>query len=464
MAKVDQNTIEQVCRELEEIFKNRFSSNLSVRDAHSHNVTTLTHQIPDGVVYALSTEDVIKTVQICARHKMPIIGFGVGSSLEGQLNAPNGGISLDFSKMDQVVSFSPDDMTVTVQPGITRETLNSWLRDSGLFFPIDPGANASIGGMAATRASGTSAVRYGTMREAVLCAQAVMADGRLIRTASRAKKTAAGYDLTRLLVGSEGTLGLFTELTIRLHPIPEVIASGICTFATIGDACNAVIESIQCAIPFARVELMDEFMVKACNAYSGLTLEPRPTLCLEFHGDESSVAGQAATFREIAATHGSIDFQQSTDANKRAQLWKARHNALWAAEASLPDCEVFSTDACVPISRLADCVNETQKDLQDHNLIGPIIGHVGDGNFHVFVGYHKKNKEEEKKIYEFTERLSERAILMGGTCTGEHGIGQRKTKYLRLELGEAVDYMWAIKKALDPDNILNPGKYGFPDN
>ena len=464
MARLDQKTVDQVCKELETAFGNRFSNNLSVRDTHSHNETKLRHEVPDGVVYALSKDDVVKTVKICARHKMPIIGFGVGSSLEGQLNAPVGGISIDFSKMDQVVSFSPEDMTVTIQPGITRETLNSWLRDSGLFFPIDPGANASIGGMASTRASGTSAVRYGTMREAVLCAEVVMADGRLIRTASRAKKSAAGYDLTRLLVGSEGTLGLFTELTIRLHPIPEVVSSGICTFATIEDACNTVIESIQCAIPFARVELMDEFMVKACNAYSGLTLEPRPTLCVEFHGDEASVASQAATFSEIASAHGSSNFQQSTDPEKRAQLWKARHSALWAAEASLPECDVFSTDACVPISRLADCVTETQKDLKEHNLIGPIIGHVGDGNFHVFVGYPKDNEREEKRIYEFTERLSERAISMGGTCTGEHGIGQRKIKYLRMELGDAVDFMWTIKQALDPDNILNPGKYGFPDN
>ncbi|WP_297322700.1 FAD-linked oxidase C-terminal domain-containing protein [uncultured Bartonella sp.] len=459
----DEATINRVCEELKTAFGERFSTNRSVRESHAHNITALAHQNPDGVLFVMSKDDVVTAVKICARYKMPIIPFGAGSSIEGQLNAPNGGISFDFTKMDQVISFSPEDMTITVQPGITREVLNSWLRDSGLFFPIDPGANASIGGMASTRASGTNAVRYGTMKDAVLCAEAVMANGQLIHTASRAKKSSAGYDLTTLLVGSEGTLGVFTEITLRLHPLPEVVSSGACTFATVTDACNAVIESIQCAIPFARVELLDEFMVKACNAYSGLKLDPRPTLCVEFHGDKSSVAAQVALFGEIAANHGSTDFQHSTDPDKRADLWKARHNAFWAAQASLPDCDVFSTDACVPISKLADCVSETQKDLQQHHLIGPMIGHVGDGNFHVLLGYHKGNKEEENKVYQFSERLSERAIAMGGTCTGEHGIGQRKAKYLRMELDGAVDFMWAIKKALDPDNIFNPGKYGFAD-
>lgn len=449
------------CNELAGLFGERFSSNLSVRQAHAHSVTALSHEYPDGVVYVLSSDDVVKVVQVCARHKIPMVAFGAGSSLEGQLNAPFGGICLDFSRMDQVVSFSPEDMTVTVQPGITREVLNSWLRDSGLFFPIDPGANASIGGMASTRASGTNAVRYGTMKDAVLSAHAIMADGKLIRTASRAKKSAAGYDLTRLLVGSEGTLGLFTEITLKLHPLPDVISSGVCTFPTVTDACNTVIDAIQCAIPFARVELLDEYMVSACNAYSGLDLQPRPTLCVEFHGDEMSVANQAALFEEIAATHGAADFQHSTDPQKRADLWKARHNAFWAAEASMPDFDIFSTDVCVPISRLADCVGETQKDLQQSGLTGPIVGHVGDGNFHVLLAYRKNDPADEKNAKAFTERLAERAIAMDGTCTGEHGIGQRKAKYLRMELGDSVDYMFAIKKALDPDNILNPGKYGF---
>ena len=346
----DEATINRVCEELKTAFGERFSTNRSVRESHAHNITALAHQNPDGVLFVMSKDDVVTAVKICARYKMPIIPFGAGSSIEGQLNAPNGGISFDFTKMDQVISFSPEDMTITVQPGITREVLNSWLRDSGLFFPIDPGANASIGGMASTRASGTNAVRYGTMKDAVLCAEAVMANGQLIHTASRAKKSSAGYDLTTLLVGSEGTLGVFTEITLRLHPLPEVVSSGACTFATVTDACNAVIESIQCAIPFARVELLDEFMVKACNAYSGLKLDPRPTLCVEFHGDKSSVAAQVALFGEIAANHGSTDFQHSTDPDKRADLWKARHNAFWAAQASLPDCDVFSTDACVPIA------------------------------------------------------------------------------------------------------------------
>lgn len=461
--KLSGEQLEAALHQLAEAFGEAFTRNPSVCEVHSHAVTALDRQLPDGVLYATGADDVVKAVKICAAHKLPIIGYGAGSSLEGQLNAPFGGLSIDFSRMDKVISFEPEDMTITVEPGITREVLNSWLRDSGLFFPIDPGANASIGGMASTRASGTNAVRYGTMKDAVLCAETVMADGRLIRTASRAKKSAAGYDLTRLLVGSEGTLGLFTSITLKLHPIPEVISSGMCTFDSVKDACNAVIETIQCAIPMARVELLDEYQVAACNAYSGLDLAARPTLCIEFHGDAESVSAQAALFGEIVAGHGATDFEHSTNPEKRATLWKARHNAFWAAEASMPGTKVFSTDVCVPISQLADCVVETQKDLQETGLNGPIVGHVGDGNFHVLLGYHEDKPDEERAARAFTARLTERAIAMGGTCTGEHGIGQRKAPYLKKELGAAVEFMAAIKWALDPDNILNPGKYGFAD-
>lgn len=453
--------IEDVCQQFQLRFGNQFSRNISVRSAHAHTVSVLDQQIPDAVLYAKNSDDIVDAVKICASFQCPIIAYGAGTSLEGQLNAPFGGVCIDYSQMDQVLSFSPEDMTVTVQPGITREVLNSWLRDSGLFFPIDPGANATIGGMAATRASGTNAVRYGTMKDTVLSLKAVMADGRHIKTASRAKKSSAGYDLTRLLVGSEGTLGLFTELTLKLQPQPEVISSGVCTFVTVLDACNAVIEAIQCAIPLARVELLDEYMVAACNAYSNLSLEPRPTLCVEFHGDALSVAAQSTLFCEIVASHGSTDFKHSTNSDQRAKLWKARHDAFWAAEASIKHGEIFSTDVCVPISRLADCVGETQRDLQETGLLGPIIGHVGDGNFHVLLAYQKGNKDDEAKAKAFTKRLSERAILMDGTCTGEHGIGQRKADYLKMEMDQAWDIMFDIKNALDPHHLLNPGKYGF---
>ncbi|UXN07674.1 FAD-binding oxidoreductase [Bartonella sp. HY761] len=459
--KISGSQLEKGLDALAHRFHANFSRNESVCSTHTHTITTLPHQLPDAVVYVENTQDMQDVVVIANQYNLPIIAFNAGTSLEGQLNAPFGGISVDCSRMDKVIEFNPEDMTISVEPGITREVLNSWLRDSGLFFPVDPGANASIGGMASTRASGTNAVRYGTMKDAVLSAEVVMADGKLIRTASKAKKSAAGYDLTHLLVGSEGTLGLFTAITLKLHPIPEVIASGICTFDSVKHACDAVIEMIQCAVPIARVELMDQIQVAACNAYSGLDLEPRPTLCLEFHGDSAGVDTQIALFDEIAKSHSGLDFIHSRDPQERTKLWTARHNAFWASESLMKGCEIFSTDVCVPISKLADCVEETQKDLQESGLMGPIVGHVGDGNFHVLLGYHKDKPDEVSKAMEFSARLSERAIAFDGTCTGEHGIGQRKAPYLRKEFGYGVDYMQLIKQALDPQNILNPGKYGF---
>lgn len=454
-------TSEAALEALAACFGGRLDRSAGARRTHAHAVSHLESQLPDAVVYAESPEDVARAVAICAEHHTPVIAFGAGSSIEGQLNAPQGGVSIDLNRMDQILAVSSEDMTVTVQPGITREALNASLRDTGLFFSVDPGANASVGGMAATRASGTNSVRYGTMKDNVIAMQAVMADGRLIRTARKAKKTAAGYDLTRLLVGSEGTLGIITELTLRLYPVPETIGSGTCTFRSVADACNTVIETIQSAIPVARCELLDEAQIAACNAYSKLDLPPKPTLFLEFHGSRSDVVAQTEAFRDIAESNGAEGFVWSDDATERNRLWRARHDAFWAASASRPDAQVFSTDVCVPISRLADCVAETQRDRDANGLVGPILGHVGDGNFHVLLTFDPANAAEVAAANAFSERLVARAQGFDGTCTGEHGIGQRKAAYLRDELGDAVDFMAAVKRALDPHNILNPGKYGF---
>jgi D-lactate dehydrogenase (cytochrome) len=410
------------------------------------------------VVFAKSTADVAAVVAVCREHLCPIVPFGVGSSLEGHVNAPKGGISIDLNAMDKVLAVYATDLVAVVQPGVTREALNNYLRDTGLFFPIDPGANASLGGMAATRASGTNAVRYGTMKDNVLALEAVMADGTVIRTGSRAKKSSAGYDLTRLLIGSEGTLGLITELSVKLHGIPEMIAGGICSFPSIEAACNAVIATTQYGIPVARIELLDAVQVRACNRYSGLSLPEETLLLLEFHGTENSVREQSEIFGEIAAEHTPHRFKWTTDPDERAQLWKARHDAFWAALAILPGGVSISTDVCVPISRLAECVEETRHDIEKTGLIAPIVGHVGDGNFHTLPIAMPDDDATWARIKAFSERLSERAIAMGGTCTGEHGIGQGKVDYLRQEMGPAVDVMMAVKQALDPNDILNPSK------
>ncbi|MEK9924585.1 MAG: FAD-linked oxidase C-terminal domain-containing protein [Alphaproteobacteria bacterium] len=443
---------------LKQRFGSRLSTSQSVRQQHSHTTTQVASQLPDAVVFVESTEEVAAVMQICRDHHCPIIPFGVGSSLEGHVNAPNGGVSIDLNAMNKVLAVHEEDLDAVVQPGVTREALNTHLRDKGLFFPIDPGANASLGGMAATRASGTNAVRYGTMKDNVLGLEAVMADGTIIRTGGRAKKSAAGYDLTRLLIGSEGTLGIITELTVKLQGIPESIAGGICSFPTIEAACNAVIMTIQYGIPVARMELLDPVQVRACNSYSKLDLPEEPLLLLEFHGTENGVKEQSEQFADIAAEFTSSQFVWTTDPEERNRLWKARHDAFWAAMALMPGGEGISTDVCVPISRLAECVEETRKDIEETGLISPIVGHVGDGNFHTLPMAMPDDEEGWKKIRAFSERLSARAIAMGGTCTGEHGIGQGKMKYLHQEMGPAVDYMIAVKKAFDPDNILNPGK------
>ena len=443
---------------LKQHFGDQLSTARSVRQQHSHTTTQIKSQLPDAVVFAKSTADVAAVVAVCREHLCPIVPFGVGSSLEGHVNAPKGGISIDLNAMDKVLAVYATDLVAVVQPGVTREALNNYLRDTGLFFPIDPGANASLGGMAATRASGTNAVRYGTMKDNILALEAVMADGTVIRTGSRAKKSSAGYDLTRLLIGSEGTLGLITELTVKLHGIPEMIAGGICSFPSIEAACNAVIATTQYGIPVARIELLDAVQVRACNRYSGLSLPEETLLLLEFHGTENSVREQSEIFGEIAAEHTPHRFKWTTDPDERAQLWKARHDAFWAALAILPGGVGISTDVCVPISRLAECVEETRHDIEKTGLIAPIVGHVGDGNFHTLPIAMPDDDATWARIKAFSERLSERAIAMGGTCTGEHGIGQGKVDYLRQEMGPAVDVMMAVKQALDPNDILNPSK------
>jgi D-lactate dehydrogenase (cytochrome) len=440
-------------------FGNRLVTSQAVREQHANVFTWIENQPPDAVVFPQSVEDVQDTVRICAAHRTPIIPFGTGTSLEGHVNAPNGGVSIDFRDMNNVLAVHAEDLDCVVEPGITRKTLNEHLRDQGLFFPIDPGADASLGGMAATRASGTNAVRYGTMKDNVLAMKIVLADGEIMTTARRAKKSSAGYDLTRLMIGSEGTLGVIVELTLKLHGIPEAIAGGICPFPSVEAACNATILTIQSGIPVARIELLDALQVKASNAYSRLSLPETPLLLVEFHGSAASVAEQSGQFGEIARDLGGGPFEWATKAEDRTRLWQARHDAAWAGAALRPGCKVIATDVCVPISRLAECVTETQRDIAASRLMGPILGHVGDGNFHVTLLVDMQDAEELARAKAMMERLVERALKMEGTCTGEHGVGQGKMKYLAAEYGDAaVAAMSAIKRTLDPHNLMNPGK------
>ena len=429
-----------------------------VRRQHAHTTTYIPNQPPDAVVFAGTAEDVQAVVRVCAGHRVPIIPFGTGTSLEGHVNAPAGGISLDTSRMDKVLEVHEEDLTCTVQPGVTRQALNEHLRATGLFFPIDPGANASLGGMAATRASGTNAVRYGTMRENVLALKAVTADGKLITTARRVKKTSAGYDLTRLFVGSEGTLGVITEMTLKLSGIPAAISGGVCPFPSLETACQAVIATIQSGIPVARIELVNALQMRAMIAHSRLDYAESPCLFVEFHGSDAYVAEQAEDFGAIAAEFGGGPFHWTANADERVKLWKARHDAYWASQILRPGASSLSTDVCVPISRLAECVAATEADIDANGLIAPIVGHAGDGNFHVLILFDRDNPAELHATEAFVERLNARALSMDGTCTGEHGIGQGKRGFLRQELGEAVDVMRTIKQALDPLGIMNPGK------
>src|ERR1700716_244786 len=439
-------------------FGNRLVTSLAVRQQHAHTATWLENQPADAVVFAPTTEDVQAIVGLCAKHGVPIIAYGTGTSLEGHLNAPLGGIAIDLKDMNRVLAVHAGDLDCVVEPGVTRKQLNEYLRDQGLFFPIDPGADASLGGMAATRASGTNAVRYGTMKDNVLALKVVLATGEIISTSRRAKKSSAGYDLTRLFVGSEGTLGVITEVTVRLHGIPEAISGGICPFPSVEAACNAAIATIQSGIPVARIELLDEVQVKASNAYSKLTLPETPMLFLEFHGTAAGVAEQSERFGEISADLGGGPFAWTTNTEERTKLWQARHDAYWAAVALRPGTRPFATDVCVPLSRLAECVVETQRDIAARGMIAPIAGHVGDGNFHCSPLIDMDNPQEVAAARDFNARLVERALAMEGTCTGEHGVGQGKMKYLKAEHGEALGVMRSIKHALDPNDLMNPGK------
>ena len=440
-------------------FGNRVVTSLAVREQHGNTLTWVPNQPPDAVVYPQNTGDVQTIVRICADNRVPVIPFGVGTSLEGHINAPLGGVSMDFRDMNKVLAVHAEDLDCVVEPGITRKALNEHLRDQGLFFPIDPGADASLGGMAATRCSGTNAVRYGTMKDNVLALKVVMADGELMTTSRRAKKSSAGYDLTRLMVGSEGTLGVITELTLKLSGIPEAIASGVCPFPSVDAACKATILTIQSGIPVARIELLDALQIRAVNAYSKLSLPEVPTLFVEFHGSDAGVAEQSQRFGEIVADLGGGPFDWATKPEDRSRLWQARHDGYWAARHLRPGAAAFATDVCVPISRLAECVTASQRAAAELHLIAPILGHVGDGNFHLSLLVDMADAGEVERAGILMERVVELALSMDGTCTGEHGVGQGKMKYLKAEHGApALAAMAAIKRALDPQDIMNPGK------
>jgi len=435
---------------LKQQFGARFQTGQSVREQHGHTTTWIANQMPDGVVFAHSTQEVSEIVKVCASHKVPIIAYGTGTSLEGHLNAPAGGISIDVSQMDKVIEVNAGDLDCRVQPGVTREALNTHLRDQG---------NASLGGMTATRASGTNAVRYGTMKDNVLNVEAVMADGSIIRTARRAKKTSAGYDLTRLMVGSEGTLGIITEIGLRLQGIPEAISAARCSFPSVEAAAKTVMAVIQYGLPVARIELLDAMMVKAVNAYSKLDLPETPLLLLEFHGSENGVVEQTETFGMLAGEEGGTGYAATTTTEERNTLWQARHDAYWAMLALRPGCDAVASDVCVPISRLAEALTQAEAKATEMGLMAPVVSHAGDGNFHATLLLDMANEAEVQRGADYISWLNDMAIGMEGTCTGEHGIGQGKRKYLVRELGpETLNVMATIKRALDPDNIMNPGK------
>lgn len=443
---------------LKQRFGDQLTDNPAIRDAHGRDESYHATQAPDAVLFAGTTDDVAAAIRICAAHKLPVVPYGTGTSLEGHVAALGGGLSIDLARMNRILRVSPEDMDATVEAGVTRKQLNDHLRDTGLFFPIDPGADASLGGMAATRASGTNAVRYGTMRETVLGVTAVMPDGRTVRTARRARKSAAGYDLTRLLVGSEGTLGVMTEVTVRLHGIPAAISAAVCPFETLDGAVTTVIQTIQCGVPVARIELLDAVQMGACNRYSKLDYPEKPTLFFEFHGSPAAVVEQAETVQALAGAEGGIDFRWATETEDRNRLWQARHNAYYAALALRPGAKGWPTDVCVPISRLAECLLATRQDIDAAGLLAPIVGHVGDGNFHLVFVIDPDDPEELERAAAVNARMVARALALDGTCTGEHGIGCGKIDFLDQELGTAVPYMRAIKQAIDPHNIMNPGK------
>ncbi len=443
---------------LEKRFGDRLHLTEAMRTQHGRSEAHFTAMPPDAVVFAHSTNDVVALVELCTAAGVPIVPFGAGTSIEGNALAARGGVSVNLSQMDAIVVVNADDFDCTVQAGCRREQLNEHLRDTGLFFPIDPGANATIGGMASTRASGTNAVRYGTMREAVLSLTIVTPDARVIRTARRARKSAAGYDLTRLYVGSEGTLGIITEVTLRLHPIPETISSAVCGFEVLDGAVTTVVQAIQLGVPLARVEILDDMQMRAVNRWSKLNYPEVTTLFFEFHGSAASVAEQIETVRMLASENGGGDFAWSNLPEERARLWKARHEAYYAAVNLRAGAVGWTTDVCVPISRLPECIGATKRDLATTSVPATILGHVGDGNFHVIFAIDPSNANEFAEVKAINARLVERALAMDGTCTGEHGIGLGKQDWLVAELGEAVDLMRTLKRALDPQDLFNPGK------
>ena len=445
--------------ELRAVFGARFSVAQAVREHHGHDESPYPDVLPDAVVFAETNEEVAQAARICNTHYVPLIAYGAGSSLEGHLLPIHGGITLDLSRMNAVLRINAEDFTVTVQAGVTRKQLDEAIRDTGLFFPVDPGADASLGGMAATRASGTNAVRYGTMRQNVLALTVVTADGRIVRTARRAPKSSAGYDLTHLFVGSEGTLGIITEVTVRLYPQPEAVSAAVCNFPSLSDAVNSVIEIMQMGIPVARVEFMDEYAVRAVNMHSKLALRESPLLVFEFHGSPAAVQEHAAAVQDIVREHGAMDFDWAHQPEDRSRLWAARHNAYFAGLQLRPGCRASTTDVCVPISALADCVRETARDLAEAPFPYTIVGHVGDGNFHVLMLLDPLSQEEWEASERINHDLVRRAIAADGTCTGEHGIGLHKMQFMLEEHGEpALELMRSIKQESDPRNILNPGK------
>jgi D-lactate dehydrogenase (cytochrome) len=436
----------------------RLHTGEAVRLQHGSSETHFDPVLPNAVVFARSTEEVAALVGLCLAHEVPVIAFGAGTSLEGNITPIRGGLTIDLCEMNAILEVNQEDLDCTVQAGVRREQLNEYLRDLGLFFPIDPGANATIGGMASTRASGTNAVRYGTMRDAILSLRVVTPDGKIVRTARRARKSAAGYDLTRLMIGAEGTLGIITEITLRLHGIPEAISSAVCSFETLKGAVDTVVQSIQLGVPVARIEILDDAQMRASNAYSKLSYPEKTTLLFEFHGSERHVAEQVEMVHEIAISNGGSEFLWSNLPEERSRLWKARHEAYYAAVNQRTGAVGWTTDVCVPISRLAECIVETKADLAHSSVPATILGHVGDGNFHVIFSIDPNAPEEMREVEAINDRLVARALAMDGTCTGEHGIGIGKQRHLVDELGDAIELMRAIKRALDPKDLFNPGK------
>ncbi|MDE0941299.1 MAG: FAD-binding protein [Alphaproteobacteria bacterium] len=447
-----------VIDELRALLGDRLSTADAVRDSHGHDESWHPTEAPDAVAFAASTEEVSAIMRICHAAGVPVIPYGAGTSVEGHIQAALGGVCIDVGGMNQVLEVHAEDLDCTVQPGVRRKQLNDYLRDTGLFFPVDPGADASIGGMTGTRASGTSAVRYGTMRENVMSLTVVLPNGEVIRTARRSRKSSAGYDLTRLFVGSEGTLGVITEITVRLYGIPENISSAVVPFDTLEGAVDTTIYTMQSGIPIARMELLDDVQMDAINRYSKLDYPVKPTLFLEFHGTDAGVAEQIAMVKAIGEDLGAGEFQWSDKLEDRNILWQARHDVAYACKALRPGCEIWATDVCVPISRLAECIAETRKDLEGASIPAPMCGHVGDGNFHLAFVLDPNVPAEMREAEDLNERLVNRALAMDGTCTGEHGVGLGKQKYMRAEHGDALEVMRLIKAAIDPTNIMNPGK------